>query len=258
MGLENIFDFWDPMVGLLGDHPFFKKAGPTTLPVVSPQQEGFLNSLMQYLGNNMGQSQGSNDIYSILSGNSPLTQSLTSTLTANAMRDFQQFTKPAINEQFAGVGGILSSRRNSAIAGAGVQAQQGVTNLLPQLIEMQLRGVQAADQMRWNPVQLGAGLATSPTRGITQDPAGPGWDILGGIMGGIGAAFSDRRLKVDVRATGLKYNGLMTYRFFYVWGGLEQIGVMADEAEKLYPHAVYDGWGGFRVVNYAQLREINS
>lgn len=47
-------------------------------------------------------------------------------------------------------------------------------------------------------------------------------------------------------------SGLPVYRFRYVWGGPEHIGVMAQEAMRLFPDAVIavDGW---LAVDYARI-----
>ncbi|TIN07181.1 MAG: tail fiber domain-containing protein, partial [Mesorhizobium sp.] len=56
-------------------------------------------------------------------------------------------------------------------------------------------------------------------------------DLFGGLFG-LGAnviKYSDRRVKTNIRRVGEFANGLAKYAFEYVWGGGEQIGVMADE-----------------------------
>lgn len=63
---------------------------------------------------------------------------------------------------------------------------------------------------------------------------------------------SDRRLKKDIKRVGKLKNGLPLYAFKYKWGGPEQIGVMADEVEKVLPGAVME-IGGYKHVNYAML-----
>lgn len=76
---------------------------------------------------------------------------------------------------------------------------------------------------------------------------GLGSSLLGGW------AMSDPRLKHEVEHVGTLPSGLPVYEFNYVWGGERQTGVMADEAEKLFPDAVAIGAGGFRMVNYARI-----
>lgn len=73
-----------------------------------------------------------------------------------------------------------------------------------------------------------------------------------GAAGGFGALFSDRRLKKNIRRIGKAANGLNIYSYQYVWGGARQIGHMADEVEKVSPHAVGRSMG-FKTVNYGAI-----
>lgn len=67
------------------------------------------------------------------------------------------------------------------------------------------------------------------------------------------AAASDRRLKRDIVQTGELPSGLPIYRFKYLWDDEELEGVMADEAELIFPDAVFVGPGGFQMVDYSQI-----
>ncbi|PBB96462.1 tail fiber domain-containing protein [Mesorhizobium sp. WSM3862] len=78
-------------------------------------------------------------------------------------------------------------------------------------------------------------------------------DLFGGLFG-LGAnliKYSDRRVKTNIRRVGEFANGLAKYAFEYVWGGGEQIGVMADEVRAFRPHAVVN-IGGVDAVNYGE------
>ena len=63
--------------------------------------------------------------------------------------------------------------------------------------------------------------------------------------------FSDRRLKRNIEKIGELANGLGVYLYHYLWGGPQQIGLMADEVKKLCPAAVISV-DGFDAVNYAE------
>lgn len=79
---------------------------------------------------------------------------------------------------------------------------------------------------------------------------------LGGLFGLLGAgisAFSDRRLKRNIKEIGRLRNGLGVYRFNYVWGGPSHIGLMADEVAKVMPTAVSIHPSGFAMVNYSEV-----
>lgn len=69
-------------------------------------------------------------------------------------------------------------------------------------------------------------------------------------------AFSDRRVKKDIEATGDSYNGHKLYSFRYKGASDDspkQTGVMAQEVEKTNPEAVFKNSDGLRVVNYGAL-----
>jgi hypothetical protein len=70
-------------------------------------------------------------------------------------------------------------------------------------------------------------------------------------------AFSDRRLKTDIEATGERLDsGLPIYRYRYVWDepGVRRAGVMADEVKRVFPHAVHTDSSGFDKVDYDAIR----
>lgn len=82
--------------------------------------------------------------------------------------------------------------------------------------------------------------------------------LMGGLFGLGGsairgaAAWSDRRLKTDIERIGTEANGLGIYRFRYKAGGPFQVGYMADEVERIAPHAIHE-IGGFKAVDYAAI-----
>lgn len=81
---------------------------------------------------------------------------------------------------------------------------------------------------------------------------------LFGLAGTIGAgaikagAFSDERLKTDISLVGKLDNGLNVYAYRYKSGGPMQIGLMAQEVEKVNPSAVFEHENGFKMVDYAE------
>lgn len=74
-----------------------------------------------------------------------------------------------------------------------------------------------------------------------------------GAAGGIGAFFSDRRLKTDIKKVGKTNAGLPIYTYKYKGDDKTQMGVMAQDVEKKTPKAVKEV-GGFKAVNYALVK----
>lgn len=75
--------------------------------------------------------------------------------------------------------------------------------------------------------------------------------LAGGAMQGIMGLMSDRRVKTDIEPVGKLDNGLTVYSFRYKHGGPQQIGLMADEVEKIAPDAV-KSLAGIKHVDYAK------
>lgn len=76
---------------------------------------------------------------------------------------------------------------------------------------------------------------------------------MGGLFGLLGAgvsAFSDRRLKQEIRRVGTLDNGLPVYAYKMADGGVTQLGLMADEVEIAKPWAVSEHSSGFKMVDY--------
>jgi hypothetical protein len=127
---------------------------------------------------------------------------------------------------------------------------------------------QGEDQRVWDMLNRYNGIVgsnqwgssgTSSTKQTT-----PNGGIFGKIIGGISSiagiakeagAFSDPRLKKDVRKIGELEDGLGVYTFRYLWETDEvpHVGVMADEVERLRPHALGAPVLGFMTVNYEKL-----
>lgn len=80
--------------------------------------------------------------------------------------------------------------------------------------------------------------------------------MWGGLLGAgqLGLAmFSDRRLKRNIRRIGAMPSGLPVYSYRYIFSDEPQIGVMAQEAEILFPEAVFAHPSGFKMVDYARI-----
>lgn len=85
--------------------------------------------------------------------------------------------------------------------------------------------------------------------------AGGMWGALGS-MAGIGAGIaikSDIRLKENITKVGQLPSGINIYKFDYIDGDKNQIGVMAQEVLPVIPDAVIVGDDGFFMVDYSKL-----
>lgn len=82
--------------------------------------------------------------------------------------------------------------------------------------------------------------------------------MLGGLFGGLGSIagaaipkISDIRIKTDIKRLGELENGLPIYSYKYKWGGPTEIGLMAQDVEKVVPAAVVE-IAGFKAVDYGK------
>jgi hypothetical protein len=80
------------------------------------------------------------------------------------------------------------------------------------------------------------------------------YEVLGGLLGAAGNAkslFSDERLKTNIKRVGKLDNGLSVYSYYYTDDPIKRvhIGVIAQEAERMYPEAVGEMYG-YKTVNY--------
>jgi hypothetical protein len=112
----------------------------------------------------------------------------------------------------------------------------------------------------WGQMQQGAGLMgqLQGGQGIQgqQGVNGFGQLLQLGMTGAGLWAMSDRRLKRDVTRIGELPSGLPVYTYRYVWDAdapVWRVGVMADEAQEVIPHAVAEHESGYLMVDYAYV-----
>jgi endosialidase-like protein len=74
-----------------------------------------------------------------------------------------------------------------------------------------------------------------------------------GSVAGAAMMFSDIRLKHDIEYVGTLPSGLPVYDFTFTWGGERQRGVIAQEAQHLFPHAVSMHPNGYLLVDYGRI-----
>jgi hypothetical protein len=92
-------------------------------------------------------------------------------------------------------------------------------------------------------------------------------NVAGGIQCVGAVNTSDQRLKQEIRPLGGALASVLALRGVrYKWNALgvqrggqanaEQVGVLAQEVEKIYPELVSTGADGYKAVNYAQLTPV--
>lgn len=207
---------------------------------------------------------------------------------AEAERNYLQgigdiYTKGAEAAYQSGMQAFQSDRdaRGRAAEGSASLAQ-----LVPQLNSSDLLNLSQIGQTRENKAQQSLDLAyqdflnqreypyertnwlsgilsgTPLAQSSTQTTSGGGPSSLGQYLGAaqsLGSlgmlaymALSDRRLKTDIVRVGTLDDGLPVYRFRFKGQNSYQIGVMADEVEKVHPSAVGE-FHGIKMVDYSQV-----
>jgi len=110
----------------------------------------------------------------------------------------------------------------------------------------------------------GSSSSTQPGPSGASQLLGGGLALAGLLGGGSGLSglsalapmfvTSDRRAKTDINRVGHTDDGLPIYTYRYKAGGPTQMGVMADEAQKMHPHAVGRMADGMLAVDYSKLK----
>ncbi len=135
----------------------------------------------------------------------------------------------------------------AGVGASGLATAGNIGNLLTGIGSAESAGIigasNAATQGQQNLLGLLSGAA-----------GGAGAASLGGGSAGLGAlaGLSDSRLKKNIRKITQLANGLTVYLYKYITGGGWQVGYMAQEVEKIYPHAVGEV-NGFKFVNYGAI-----
>jgi hypothetical protein len=142
------------------------------------------------------------------------------------------------------------------LAQQGMQ-QQALQQALMDAAQAQFAGYQMAPQQSLG--YMSTALGATPVPQTTTTSRQPGlFDYL--TLGASMYAASDIRLKKDIKQIGELPNGLKTYS--WKWNkkakdlGVDHfptIGVIAQEAQKVVPHAVMEGADGYLRVNYGEI-----
>lgn len=196
-------------------------------------------------------------------------QAYTSGLGAFQQQQGQQLNSlsqnAALNQAAAGqYAGLGTTAMNNALNGANSQLNAGT--LQQQLNQAALNvPYQQYTQQQAFPYQntqwlantsLGLGQGMGGTSTTTQPSANGSSQTLGNIIGLAGTAasiFSDRRVKKDIKHVG-QAGDYPVYTYKYKGHDKPQIGVMAQDVEKINPDAVGEV-NGIKTVDYSKLAD---
>lgn len=196
---------------------------------------------------------------------------------SRARTDARLATIGAAGDEAARQFGLESQSYNQALSDALLNRTQGLNEVAallqgapaiqsptaPQTAQYQ---VAAPDIMGANALAYQGALNNYNQRMGQQNAMFGGLAGLGGALGSAailagsggtaapaaGLLMSDIRVKTDIRRVGKTDGGLPVYTFRYKAGGPVQMGVMAQEVEKVNPAAVHE-IGGVKHVDYAEV-----
>ena len=158
--------------------------------------------------------------------------------------------------------GILSSDLGllGALSGVG-REEQALNQALLDRPAQTVAASNQANQQRINNLIAALGGAPTPTS-TTQSSSPSNLDAITAIALAA-SAFSDRRLKVDIKKIGTHSTGLNVYE--WEWNakafvlGLDKHprkGFIAQEVQKVFPEAVVEGSHGYLMIDYSKIKEV--
>jgi Chaperone of endosialidase len=148
------------------------------------------------------------------------------------------------NLNFATQTGIGNANANAALAP--LTADANIFNLIGSLGKMGTPGGGTVGGNIFG--SFGGGGGVSGASGPTSVGGAPLSGGSSGLLGMLGSVFSDERLKEDISPVGKLDDGQPVYKYRYIGSPIWQIGVMAQDVEKVVPEAVTDV-GGYKAVN---------
>jgi len=128
--------------------------------------------------------------------------------------------------------GAAGQARASGYVGAANAINQGISGVTNQFYQNQLMNRVFPQN------NLNSGIYANSPYNELQDPGG--------------VSYSDIRLKTNIERIGTRPDGLGVYKFEYIWGGGNQIGLMAQEVQNVYPEAIGE-IDGFLTVDYSKV-----
>lgn len=154
------------------------------------------------------------------------------------LNEAQSLFNPAMNvqQQLQGINtnkANLQTQMGQNLANTRMGAASNLAQIQQQNAQMQQQNAQMAAQQK------------------AQSKAGIGSTIGGGLA--LASAFSDNRLKENIKPIGKLPNGVPIYSYKIKGTDLPQIGVIAQEAQLYRPNAVHLDPSGYLKVNYQEV-----
>lgn len=203
-----------------------------------PQGSSAYNTAMQNFGLQKQQAYQS-AMNQATSGGAAYQAQLNQTGLANQAQQAQLYTQQ-YNQPLSFYSSLMSGTQPTLPQFSGVnQSSAAPTNVLG--------AYQNAYQGNLNSYNAQVGSANSATSGLT--------GLLGTGSLAAATAFSDSRLKKNIKRIGEMKNGLPVYQFSYLWDTIKHIGVMAQDVLHVKPEAVIIGKDGFMMVDYSMIGE---
>jgi hypothetical protein len=101
------------------------------------------------------------------------------------------------------------------------------------------------------PKQMNSQTNSQKESESTASPASTFGSIASGL-GSLGIKFSDARMKTDIRRLGTLPNGLGVYDYAWRADGAREIGLIAQEVQRVRPDAVIEAPNGYLMVDYGK------
>lgn len=156
--------------------------------------------------------------------------------------------------------GLKATQVNDALRTTDQARQMSALQQLLQGGQMQQQQNQQVLDVPWTalerlfgitPKQMNSQTNTQKESESTASPASTFGSIASGL-GSLGIKFSDARMKTDIRRLGTLPNGLGVYDYAWRADGIREIGLIAQEVQRVRPDAVVEAPNGYLMVDYGK------
>ena len=176
------------------------------------------------------------------------------------LNEAQSLFNPAmsVQQQLQGINtnkANLQTQMGQNLANTRIGAASNIAQVQQQNAQMQQQNAQMQQQKEMQNAQMQQQKemndAQMAAQRKAQSKSGVGSAIGGGLA--LASAFSDSRLKENIKPIGKLPNGVPIYSYKIKGSDLPQIGVIAQEAQLYRPNAVHLDPSGYLKVNYQEV-----